>query len=58
MGSCVAERDIPRFLGLYKRGKLPVDKLKAGDVSLEQINEGFDRLAEGTVLRQLLRPNG
>ena len=58
MGSCVAERDIPRFLGQYKRGKLPVDKLKAGNVSLEQINEGFDRLAEGTVLRQLLRPNG
>jgi alcohol dehydrogenase len=58
MGSCVAERDIPRFLGLYKRGKLPVDKLKAGNVSLEQINEGFDRLAEGTVLRQILRPNG
>ena len=58
MGSCVAERDIPRFLGLYKRGKLPVNKLKSGFVSLEEINAGFDRLADGTVLRQILRPNG
>jgi alcohol dehydrogenase len=58
MGSCVAERDIPRFLGLYKRGKLPVDKLKSGTVTLEEINAGFDRLADGTVLRQILKPNG
>jgi alcohol dehydrogenase len=58
MGSCVAERDIPRFLGLYKRGKLPVGSLKSGFLPLEQINAGFDRLADGNVLRQVLRPNG
>jgi alcohol dehydrogenase len=57
MGSCVAERDIPRFLGLYRRGKLPVDRLKTGFVSLDEINAGFDRLADGSVLRQILRPN-
>ncbi len=27
MGACVTERDLPRMLGLYRRGKLPVDKL-------------------------------
>lgn len=58
MGSCVAERDIPRLLGLYRRGKLPVDRLKSGELPLEAINEGFDRLSDGTVLRQILRPNG
>jgi alcohol dehydrogenase len=57
MGSCVAERDIPRFLGLYKRGKLPVERLRSGFLGLEEINAGFDRLAEGSVLRQILRPN-
>ena len=58
MGSCVAERDIPRLLSLYRRGKMPVNKLKSGVVKLEEINEGFDRLADGTVLRQMLKPNG
>jgi alcohol dehydrogenase len=58
MGSCVAERDIPRLLGLYRRGKLPVDRLKSGFLPLEEINEGFDRLADGSVLRQILKPNG
>ena len=58
MGSCVPKRDIPRFLGLYQRGKLPVHKLRSGFLSLEQINEGFDRLSDGSVLRQILRPNG
>ncbi len=58
MGSCVPERDIPRFLGLYKRGKLPVEKLKSGFLPLSEINAGFDRLADGGVLRQILRPNG
>ena len=58
MGSCVAERDIPRLLALYRRGKLPVDRLKSGYLPLEGINAGFDRLADGSVLRQILRPNG
>jgi alcohol dehydrogenase len=57
MGSCVADRDIPRFLGLYKRGKLPVERLRSGFLGLAEINEGFDRLAQGSVLRQILRPN-
>ena len=58
MGSCVAERDIPRLLSLYRRGKMPVNKLKSGVVTVEEINEGFDRLSDGTVLRQMLKPNG
>ncbi|MBL6081601.1 zinc-dependent alcohol dehydrogenase family protein [Belnapia sp. T18] len=57
MGSCVPERDIPRFIGLYKRGKLPVERLKSGTLPLADINSAFDRLADGSVLRQLLRPN-
>jgi alcohol dehydrogenase len=58
MGGCVPKRDIPRFIGLYQRGKLPVDKLRTGYIGLDEINEGFDRLSDGTVLRQILRPHG
>jgi len=57
MGSCVPERDLPRLLGLYRRGKLPVDKLKTSHITFDQINEGFDLLSDGSVLRQMLRPN-
>ncbi len=55
MGSSVPQRDVPRFLALYKQGKLPVDKLRSGFLALDDINTGFDRLADGNVVRQILR---
>lgn len=58
MGSCIPARDIPAYIALYKRGKLPVQKLISGTIPLEEINAGFDRLAAGSVLRQVMRPNG
>lgn len=57
MGSCVPERDVPRFVALYKRGRLPIQLLRSGFIGLDELNEGFDRLAEGGVLRQIMRPN-
>lgn len=58
MGSSVPRRDIPRFIALYRRGRLPVDKLRSAFIGFDEINEGFDRLADGSVLRQILRPHG
>jgi alcohol dehydrogenase len=57
MGSCIPARDIPAYIALYKRGKLPVQKLISGTIGLADINAGFDRLAEGSVLRQVMQPN-
>jgi alcohol dehydrogenase len=57
MGSCVPKRDIPRFIALYQRGRLPVHKLRSSLIGFDDINAGFDRLAEGTVLRQILQPH-
>jgi alcohol dehydrogenase len=54
VGSCVPARDIPRFISLYQQGKLPVDKLLSEIVSLEELNEAFDRLAEGKSIRQVM----
>ena len=54
LGSGVPSRDIPRFLALNRRGKLPVEKLLTHRMPLEAINEGFDRLAEGTAIRQIV----
>ena len=57
MGSCAPQRDIPRFTSLYKRGKLPVQELRSGCIGSERINQGFDRLAERAMLRQVLQPH-
>ena len=44
MGSAVPGRDIPRYIDLYRAGRLPVDRLLTHRLSLDEINEGFDRL--------------
>lgn len=54
MGSCVPPRDIPRFMALYKRGRLPVDRLLSGTGPLEDINEAFDKLDRGEVVRHVI----
>jgi alcohol dehydrogenase len=55
MGSAVPRRDLPRFLTLYQVGRLPVDLLLSRLIRLEEINEGFDALARGEVVRQVVR---
>jgi alcohol dehydrogenase len=54
MGSAVPTRDIPRYISLFRRGKLPVDRLLTGIITLDQINEGFDALREGRAIRQII----
>ncbi|HRO46513.1 zinc-dependent alcohol dehydrogenase family protein [Agriterribacter sp.] len=54
LGSCIPSRDIPAFISLYQTGRLPVNKLLSHAIALEQINEGFERLAKGDVLRQIV----
>ncbi len=54
VGSCVPPRDMPRYIDLYRRGKLPVNKLMSDHITLDQINEGFDRLASGHTVRQII----
>jgi threonine dehydrogenase-like Zn-dependent dehydrogenase len=45
------ERGLDRRL----RGKLPVDKLLTSTSGLDEINEGFDALAEGRTIRHVIR---
>lgn len=56
IGTAVPSRDIPRFVALYRRGRLPVDRLMSGILPLDAINEGFDRLHAGTAIRQIVVP--
>ena len=52
LGSCVPAEDIPRFIALHAAGRLPVDSLLTGTLPLEEINEGFDRMASREGARQ------
>jgi len=54
IGTCVPTRDIPRFIALFRRGALPIDRLMSGHLRLDDINEGFDRLHDGQAIRQVI----
>jgi Zn-dependent alcohol dehydrogenase len=56
LGSSVPRRDVPRFVSLYRSGRLPVERLLDERITFEQLNEGFDRLADGRAVRQILVP--
>ncbi|MCH7692854.1 MAG: hypothetical protein IID50_05360 [Proteobacteria bacterium] len=52
MMTAVPGRDGPRFPALYEDGRLPVDRLRSGFPGVEDIDTGFDRRADGDVVRR------
>jgi alcohol dehydrogenase len=54
IGSAVPARDIPRYVQMYQQGRLPVDRLMGETLTLDDINRGFDRLATGQSLRDVV----
>jgi alcohol dehydrogenase len=58
MGSAAPQRDVPRLLALWRAGRLPLERLRAGTLRLDQVNEAMDTLHGGETVRQLLLPHG
>ena len=54
LGSAVPSRDIPRYVELWRAGRLPLERLVSSRIPLERIDEAMDRLAAGGELRQLI----
>ena len=54
LGSSVPARDLPHYIALHRAGKLPIDKLVTHRIKLDEINLGFDRLANGEAIRQVI----
>jgi alcohol dehydrogenase len=54
LGSAVPSHDIPYFVGLWRAGRLPVEKLVSSTITLDEINAGMDQLADGHAVRQLI----
>lgn len=57
LGSCIPARDIPAYIALYESGRMPVNKLLSEIITLDQVNEGFERLAGGNTIRQIISFN-
>lgn len=58
LGSSVPARDIPRYVQLWRAGKLPVEALVSSTIRLDQINEAMDLLADGRAVRQVILFDG
>ncbi len=58
MGSSAPQRDVPRYISLWRAGRLPVDRLQSDAMPLDRINEAFEALAAGAAVRQVLLPHG
>lgn len=56
MGSSIPARDIPRYIGLWRAGRLPVDRLLSSVSPLGDINRLLDDLARGEAIRQIVIP--
>lgn len=57
MGSSIPARDIPRYIGLWRAGRLPVEKLLTSVSPLADINRLMDLLAAGKAVRQVIVPD-
>ncbi|MCQ9370401.1 alcohol dehydrogenase catalytic domain-containing protein [Corynebacterium sp. 35RC1] len=54
LGSSVPAKDIPIYEQLWREGKLNAEGLISSHIKLEEINEAMDKLADGTVIRQII----
>lgn len=46
--------DIPRLVDFYKRGLLDLDSMVAEHISLDQINEGYEKMKQGGSARSVI----
>jgi alcohol dehydrogenase len=54
LGSAVPQRDIPRYVKLWRAGRLPIEELISARISLDGINRAMDDLADGLAIRQII----
>ncbi|WP_030158700.1 zinc-binding dehydrogenase [Glycomyces sp. NRRL B-16210] len=54
LGSAVPGEDIPRYVELWRAGRLPLDRLVSDRIGLDALPTALDRLASGEALRQLI----
>jgi S-(hydroxymethyl)glutathione dehydrogenase / alcohol dehydrogenase len=54
MGSNQFPTDMPRFVDMYLDGRLKLDEMLSGHITLEQVNDGFEQMKSGEVARNVI----
>ena len=57
MGSSIPSRDVPRYIALWRAGRLPVERLLTSVSPLPDFNRLLDELAAGAAIRQIMLPS-
>ncbi|MFP3580393.1 MULTISPECIES: S-(hydroxymethyl)mycothiol dehydrogenase [unclassified Arthrobacter] len=53
-GDCLPSRDFPMLVDLYKQGRLDLDAFVSERITINDVEEAFDKMHQGTVLRSVV----
>ncbi|HKP42704.1 S-(hydroxymethyl)mycothiol dehydrogenase [Mycobacterium sp.] len=53
-GDCLPERDFPMLVDLYQQGRLPLERFVTERIKLDDVEDAFRIMHEGTVLRSVV----
>jgi S-(hydroxymethyl)mycothiol dehydrogenase len=53
-GDCLPSRDFPVLIDLYLQGRFPLDQFVTEAIGLDDVEEAFDNLRQGEVLRSVV----
>jgi S-(hydroxymethyl)mycothiol dehydrogenase len=53
-GDCLPSRDFPMLVDLYLQGRLDLDSFVSETIGLDDVEEAFDRMERGEVLRSVV----
>jgi S-(hydroxymethyl)mycothiol dehydrogenase len=53
-GDCLPSRDFPMLVDLYRQGRFPLDQFVTEAIGLDDVEEAFDNLRQGEVLRSVM----
>src|SRR5439155_8972536 len=53
-GDCLPSRDFPMLIDLYLRGELDLDGFVSETIALDQVEDAFDKMERGEVLRSVV----
>ena len=53
-GDCLPSRDFPMFIDLYLQGRLDLDRFVSETISIDDVEEAFNKMERGEVLRSVV----